>query len=173
MSKCHFNLPEVEFLGHIVGRDGIKVDPRKVEIVKEWPVPQNQHQLRSFLGLCNYCRRFIMAYSTIAKPLHALTKDSVKWTAEVWTPQCQRAFEMLKQKLCTVPVLTMPDFNKPFEVIADASKDTLGCILLQEGRPVCFKSRKLSPAECHYDTIERELTAVMHALVMALLSRWV
>ena len=163
LRKCHFALPEVEFLGHIVSKQGIRVDPRKVEIVKNWPVPGNLSELRSFLGLSNYFRRFIHAYSSIARPLHGLTGKDVKWE---WTGVCQRAFDMLKEKLTAAPVLAAPDFSKPFEVVADASDLTLGAILLQEGRPIAFESRKLTPAECNYHTTEKELLAVMHALIV-------
>ncbi len=165
LPKCHFNLPEVEFLGHIVGRGGIRVDPRKVQIVKDWPTPQSQGDVRSFLGLANYFRRFIHAYSVIAKPLHALT-GNVKWHPSLWNGACQQAFDLLKHKLCTAPVLAMPDFTKPFEVVADASKVAIGAILLQDGKPISFESRKLTPAECNYDTTEREMVAVIHALTV-------
>ncbi len=165
-SKCHFNVPEVEFLGHFVGRNGVRVDPRKVQIVKDWPVPRNQSELRSFLGLANYFRRFVHAYSSIAKPLHELTRDGVVWSKGIWTAACQVAFDLLKEKLTTAPVLALPDFTKPFEVICDASKTTVGAILVQEGRPVAFESRKLTPAEVNYDTTERELVAVIHALTV-------
>jgi len=163
LSKCHFNLPEVEFLGHIVGRKGISVDPRKVQIIKDWPTPQSQSDVRSFLGLANYFRRFIHAYSTITSPLHALT-GNVKWHPSLWTGACQQAFDLLKHKLSTAPVLAMPDFNKPFQIVADASLTAIGAILLQDDRPIAFESRKLSPAESNYDTTEREMTAVIHAL---------
>jgi hypothetical protein len=161
LHKCHFALPEVEFLGHMVSEKGIKVDPRKVKIVQEWPVPKNVSEVRSFLGLANYFRRFVHAYSTIARPLHALTAKDASWQ---WTSECQSAFQLLKDKLTAAPVLAAPDFSKPFEVVADASDFTLGAILLQEGRPVAFESRKLTPAECNYITGEKELLAVMHAL---------
>ena len=161
LHKCHFALPEVEFLGHMVSKEGIRVDPRKVQIVKDWPVPANISELRSFLGLANYFRRFIHAFSTIARPLHALTRKEAVWH---WSTACQSAFELLKEKLTAAPVLAAPDFSKPFEVVADASDFTLGAILLQEGRPVAFESRKLTSAECNYHTPEKELLAVMHAL---------
>ena len=163
LHKCHFALPEVEFLGHMVSKEGIKVDPRKVKIVQDWPQPKNVSELRSFLGLANYFRRFIHAYSTIAKPLHALTAKDSPW---LWTGPCSRAFELLKEKLTAAPVLAAPDFGKPFEVVADASDFTLGAILSQEGQPIAYESRKLSPAECNYHTTDKELLAVIHALTV-------
>lgn len=166
LPKCHFNMPEVEYLGHVVGREGIKVDQRKIQIIKDWPTPKTQNELRSFLGLANYFRRFIHAYSTIARPLHALTGSTVKWHSSSWTGACQQAFDTLKSKLITAPILSMPDFTKPFEVIADASLHAIGAILLQDGKPIAFESRKLSPAESNYDTTEREMVAVIHALTV-------
>ncbi len=163
LHKCHFALPEVEFLGHMVSKDGIRVDPRKVKIVQDWPVPGTVSQLRSFLGLANYFRRFIDKFSETARPLHALTGKDVTWR---WSLTCQLAFEELKRKLTEAPVLRAPDFNLPFEVIADASDFTLGAVLLQEGRPVAYESRKLTPAEINYVTGEKELLAVVHALTV-------
>jgi hypothetical protein len=163
LKKCHFALPEVEFLGHMVSKEGIRVDPKKVKIVQEWPKPAKLSDLRSFLGLSNYFRRFVHAYSTIARPLHALTRKDVPWQ---WTVPCDKAFQLLKDKLSPAPVLKMPDFTQPFELIADASDYTLGAILMQEGRPIAFESRKLTPAEVNYHTPEKELLAVMHALTV-------
>jgi transposase InsO family protein len=163
LPKCHFALPEVEFLGHLVSAEGIKVDPRKVRIVADWPTPSNVSELRSFLGLSNYFRRFVHAYSTIARPLHDLTRKETAWQ---WTEACQTAFERLKAKLTAAPVLAAPDFTKPFEVIADASAYALGAILLQDGRPIAFESRKLTAAQQNYHTTEKELLAVIHALTV-------
>jgi len=159
-------MPKVEFLGHIVSADGISVDPRKVQIVKDWPTPTSTNEVQQFLGLTNYFRRFIHAYATIARPIQLLTRKDVKWNNSTWTEQCQKAFEMLKQKLTEAPLLILPDFDKPFEVIADASQFAIGAILVQEGRPVAFESRRLTPAEEHYITKERELLAVIHALTV-------
>jgi hypothetical protein len=104
------------------------VDQRKVQIIKDWPTPRTQHELRSFLGLANYFRRFIHAYATLARPLHALTGETVKWNSSTWTPECQRAFDLVKAKLISAPVLSMPDFEKPFEVVADASLHAIGAV---------------------------------------------
>lgn len=163
LRKCHFALPEVEFLGHLVSKDGIRVDPRKVKIVQEWPVPKSAGDLRSFLGLANYFRRFIEKYSETARCLHALTGKHAVWN---WTALCQRAFEEIKEKLTAAPVLRAPDFTKPFDLVADASDFTIGAALLQDGQPVAFESRKLTPAEVNYYTGEKELLAVVHALTV-------
>lgn len=147
LSKCHFNLPEVEFLGHFVGRNGVRVDERKIQIVRDWPIPTTATELRSFLGLCNYFRRFVHAYAAITKPLNALTGSNVVWTKNSWTAECQEAYDTLREKLTTAPVLQLPCWDKEFEVICDASKITVGCILCQEGRVVAYESRRLTPAE--------------------------
>ncbi|GJP82930.1 hypothetical protein CLOP_g13152 [Closterium sp. NIES-67] len=159
--KCHFYKHELEYLGHIVGNDGLKVDPKKVSAVQQWPVPQDVGQVRSFLGLANYFRRFLDNYSSVVAPLTALTRKRSAWQ---WTDQCQKAFDEVKTMLTNAPVLALPDPSKPYEVVTDASTVGIGAVLLQEGRPVAFESRKLSPAEQRYTTSEQELLAVVHAL---------
>eukprot|EP00878_Enallax_costatus_P001624 GHUV01001775.1.p1 GENE.GHUV01001775.1~~GHUV01001775.1.p1 ORF type:complete len:1469 (+),score=368.37 GHUV01001775.1:420-4826(+) len=163
--KCTFFVRSCEFLGHIVSGEGISVDPRKVKIVQDWPVPTDASQVMSFLGLANFFRRFIHAYSSIAKPLHELTHKNAVWK---WTSQHQAAFHMLKEKLVTAPVLKAPDFSNPrgFQIIADASDYCIGAILLQDDHPIAFESKKLSPAQVNYVTAEKELLAVMHALTV-------
>ncbi len=164
-SKCHFAKSELKYLGHIVGVDGIKVDPAKIAKVAEWPVPKSVGEVRSFVGLATYFRRFIQGFSTIARPLHALTKHGVAQLSTFpWTASCQAAFEGLKAALTTAPVLRLPNYDKPFEVIADASVHGLGAVLMQDGHPVAYESRKFSPAEYNYDTGEQEMLAVVHAL---------
>jgi hypothetical protein len=146
--KCAFNNPEVEYLGHVVSAEGIKPDPKKVQAVLQWPQPANKKELRSFLGLTQYFRKFIQGYSKIAAPLNALLKDNVDWRQPgVWTRECTAAFHTLKQHLTEAPVLAVPDFTKPFEVVCDASIVAVGAVLLQEGRPVAYESRKLTGAE--------------------------
>jgi hypothetical protein len=163
--KCSFNNPEVEYLGHVVSVEGIKPDPKKVHAVLSWPVPTSKKELRSFLGLTQYFRKFIQGYSKIAAPLNALLKDSVDWRhAGTWTPECTAAFHTLKKHLTEAPVLATPDFTQPFEVVCDASILAVGAVLLQGGRPVAFESRKLTGAEYNYSTSEQELLAVVHAL---------
>jgi hypothetical protein len=163
--KSHFNLPEVNYLGHIVGRDGIKVDPKKVEAVHNWPKPETVTQVRSFVGFVNYFRKFIEHYADVARPLNCLLQGAKKKHAKVtWTGECQKAFEKLKEALITAPVLAVPDFDKPFTVEADASDNCLGAVLLQDGHPVAYESRQFNSAEKNYFTTERELTAVIHAL---------
>ena len=108
--KCEFLVPELKFLGHIVGIDGIKPDPKKVQVVMDWPTPNTVKELQSFMGLANYFRKFILGYSTLMAPLTALTSKGVVYT---WTPECQVAFEKVKDMLCNAPVLSLPDFDLP------------------------------------------------------------
>ena len=160
-AKSKFAQTEIQYLGHIVNAQGIRPDPKKVSAVQSWPVPKNVHDVRSFLGLCNYFRKFIAHYSSIAVPLTNLTKKSVGWD---WTGRCQDAFEKLKRSLIEAPLLRTPDEKKPYDVITDASDYGLGAVLLQEGRPIAYESRKLNSAELNYTVTEKEMLAVVHAL---------
>jgi len=163
--KCHFNLAEVTYLGHIVSAEGVKVDPVKTKCVDEWPTPRNAKELRSFLGLANYFRRFMQGYSKLVSPLTDLMKSDAKW---LWSFECQRAFDGVKSALTSAPVLAMPDFTKPFEMISDASGDAhrgaLGAVLMQEGRVIAYESRKLTKAEFNYTTTEQEMLGVVYDL---------
>ena len=160
-AKSKFAQTEIQYLGHIVSAQGLRPDPKKVQAVQSWPVPKNVHDVRSFLGLCNYFRKFIDHYSSIAVSLTNLTKKSVGWN---WTGRCQDAFESLKRGLAEAPLLRTPDERLPYEVVTDASDYGLGAVLLQEGRPIAFESRKLSSAELNYTVTEKEMLAVVHAL---------
>ena len=148
-SKFHFALPEVKYLGHILTIDCIKVDLSKTDAVKSFPVPKNQKELRSFLGLCNYFRRFVKRYGKITSPLNALLSKDVKFT---WTDQCQIAFYRLKTSLTTPPVLAYPDHSGPFTLTTDASGTAIGYFLGQYGRygkerVVAFGGRSLNQHE--------------------------
>ena len=136
-SKCEFWLDEVLYLGHIISAKGIAVNPKKVSAIVNWEPPQNVKQLRGFLGLASYCRRFVENFSKIAKPLSNLLQKHVKY---VWTSECDIAFNTLKEKLVTAPVLTPPDESKPFEVFCDASLQGLGAVLMQEKKVVAYTS---------------------------------
>ena len=161
LTKCRFAKSELEYLGHVVGKDGIKVDPRKIETVTTWARPNDVSQLRSFLGLSNYFRRFIQGYSTLVAPLTHLTRKDVKY---IWTEQCQESFEGVKYALTHAPVLSLPIFGERFEVICDASLLGIGVVLLHIGRPIVFESHKLTPPKRNYYTCEHELTSIVHAL---------
>jgi hypothetical protein len=141
----------VKFLGHTISHDGISVDPSNVQEVMEWKPPKSVHQIRSFLGLAGYYRRFIPDFSRIAKPMTELLKKGVKF---VWSEACEEAFHTLRQHLTSAP----------FEVFCDASGTGLGCVLMQEGRVIAYASRALRPHELNYPTHDLELAAVVHAL---------
>jgi hypothetical protein len=165
LSKCQFGASSIDFLGHTISGEGISTDQKKVEAVKQWPVPRDVHDVRSFLGLVGYYRRFISKFSFIAAPLTNLTKAATTWH---WSPQCQEAFETLQNSLISAPVLLVPDPAKPFHVFADASQFAVGAVLMQDQgnglQPVAFESRKLTSAEQNYPIHEIELLAVVHAL---------
>ncbi|WVZ58395.1 LOW QUALITY PROTEIN: hypothetical protein U9M48_008672 [Paspalum notatum var. saurae] len=148
-SKCAFWLREVGFLGHILSEKGVAVDPSKVEDVLNWKQPKTVTEIRSFLGLAGYYRRFIKDFSKIAKPMPSLTKKNAKF---VWSPKCEEGFQTLKKLLTSTPVLAQPDITKPFDVYCDASGNGLG------------SSRQLRKHETNYPTHDLELAAVVHAL---------
>ncbi|WVZ75758.1 hypothetical protein U9M48_023790 [Paspalum notatum var. saurae] len=153
-SKCAFWLKEVSFLGHILSEKGVAVDPSKVKSVLNWKQPETITEIRSFLGLAGYYRRFIKDFSKTAKPMTSLTKKNAKYS---WSPNYEEAFQSLKRSLTTTPVLAQPDITKPFDVYCDASGNGLGCVLMQEGRVVAYASP-------NYPTHDLELAAVVHAL---------
>src|SRR6187551_3465250 len=160
-SKCEFWLNQVSFLGHVVTDGGIAVDPSKVKDVLEWEPPTTVSEIRSFLGLARYYRRFIEGFSKIAKPLTSLLEKGKEF---VWSEACQASFEELRRKLTTAPVLAMPDIHKNFDIYCDASRRGLGCVLMQEGRVIAYASRQLRKHELNYLTHDLELAAVVHAL---------
>ena len=159
--KCEFWLSRVSFLGHIVDKDGIMVDPAKIEAVRDWPVPKSATEVRSFLGLAGYYRRFVEGFSKIAVPLTELTRKNQKF---VWTDRCEKSFLELKQRLITAPVLTLPSDKEKFVVYCDASRQGLGCVLMQAGRVIAYASRQLKEYEQRYPTHDLELAAVVFAL---------
>ncbi|KAI3717828.1 hypothetical protein L1987_69691 [Smallanthus sonchifolius] len=160
-SKCEFWLKEVQFLGHIVNEKGIHVDPTKIEAVKNWQAPKTPTEVRSFLGLAGYYRRFIANFSKIAVPLTALTHKGKPYE---WGPKQEEAFQTLKQKLCEAPILTLPDGTEDFVVYCDASHLGLGCVLMQRGKVIAYASRQLKIHEKNYTTHDLELGAVVFAL---------
>ena len=163
--KCEFHKEQVEFLGFIVGRQGIKIDPQKTKSVQEWPAPKNLKEVQSFLGLANYNRRFIKDYSKIAVPLTELTMKDKPFS---WTRQCEKAFQQLKQASVEAPTLAMFDTELPIQIETDASDRAIGACLTQEydgkRHPIAYHSRKMSPAEQNYDIHDKELLAIVVAL---------
>ena len=160
-SKCEFWLDTVKFLGHTISSEGISVDPSKVQEVMDWKPPTSVHQIRSFLGLAGYYRRFIPDFSRIAKPMIELLRKDVKFK---WNAKCDEAFHTLRAHLTTAPVLAQPDNNKHYDVYCDASGTGLGCVLMQDNRVIAYASRALRPHELNYPTHDLELAAVIHAL---------
>ena len=148
-------------MGHIISEEGIRVDPNKVAAVQKWPVPQGVAQLRSFLGLANYFRKFIKGYSSIVAPLTSLTGSKVPWE---WNTVHQSAFEEVKTALVNAPVLALPDPSKPYTIISDASLHGTGGILMQEGRVIAYISHKFDAAQRNYITTDQECLGVIHAL---------
>ncbi|KAJ9542555.1 hypothetical protein OSB04_029061 [Centaurea solstitialis] len=162
-SKCAFWLREVQFLGHVVNRDGIMVDPAKISAVMQWGIPKTPSEIRSFLGLAGYYRRFIQDFSKIALPLTSLTKKSAAFS---WGSKQQGAFDELRKRLCEAPVLTLPEGVEDMVVYCDASHQGLGAVLMQRGKVIAYASRQLKPHECNYPTHDLELGAVVFALKM-------
>ncbi|GAU51812.1 hypothetical protein TSUD_416000 [Trifolium subterraneum] len=151
----------ISFLGHVISQGGVSVDPSKVEAVLNWEKPRTVSEVRSFLGLAGYYRRFILGFSEIALPLTRLTR---KGAAFVWNELCENSFNLLKQKLTSAPVLVIPDPDKKYVVYCDASNKGLGCVLMQEGAVVAYASRQLKTHEENYPTHDLELAAIIFAL---------
>ncbi|GJS06088.1 putative reverse transcriptase domain-containing protein [Tanacetum coccineum] len=160
-SKCEFWLQEVQFLGHVVNHNGIHVDPSKIEAVKNWKTHTTPFEIRLFLGLAGYYRRFIANFSKIAKPLTSLTQKNHRY---VWGVEQEEAFQTLKNNLCDKPILMLPDGVEDFVVYCDASNQGLGCVLMQRGKVIAYASRQLETHEKNYTMHDLELGAIMFAL---------
>jgi hypothetical protein len=165
LSKCRFCSPEVEYLGHIVTKDGVRTDPKKVDAVAKMAAPENTDDIKSFLGMVNYYRRFIRRAAHLAEPLQRLTRDGVPF---VWDNECQTAFEELKRALTESPVLAFPDFTREFILQTDASNYQSGAVLSQiiegEERPIAYFSQTLNAAQRNYSPTQRECLAIVQAL---------
>jgi hypothetical protein len=160
LSKCSFGKEEVEYLGHVISQDGVKVDPEKIKAITEWPKPKNISKLRGFLGLTGYYQRFIKDYAHLTTPLsNFLKKNSFKWD------NCaQECFETLKRVMSSTLVLATPNFAKPSIAECDASRIGIGAILMQDGHPIAFESQKLNKEEELKSTYNKEILAIIHAL---------
>jgi hypothetical protein len=160
--KCEFLKEELNYLGHIVTPEGVIPDGNKIKAVVEFPTPKTQKDIRSFLGLAGYYRKFIVDFSAIARPLTDLLKKENEWK---WLEQEQASFDLLKFKLTNTPLLQYPDFNKPFILTTDASGYAIGAILSQgklgQDKPIAYASRTLNKAELNYATVEKELLAIV------------
>ena len=164
-SKCQLGRVEVDFLGFVVSAEGLRPNPEKVRAVQEMPVPRTQKEVRSFLGMAGYYRRFIKDFSGIAAPLSALTSKRAPFG---WSGECQLAFDTLKEALVKAAVLTFPDFSRPFRLYTDASGAGMGAVLTQvvdgRERPICYASKAFSGPEKDYETTRRELLAIIWAV---------
>ncbi|GJW25861.1 putative reverse transcriptase domain-containing protein [Tanacetum coccineum] len=160
-SKCEFWIPKVQFLGHVIDSQGIHVDPTKIESIKYWASPKSPTEIRQFLGLAGYYRRFIEGFSKIAKPMTKLTQKKVMF---VWGDKQEAAFQLLKQKLCSAPILALPEGSEDFIAYCDASIKGLGDVLMQRDKVIAYASRQLKIYEKNYTTHDLELGAVVFAL---------
>ncbi|XP_049414692.1 uncharacterized protein LOC125877444 [Solanum stenotomum] len=161
LSKCEFWLESMAFLGHVVSKDGVRVDPDKIEAVQGWTRPTSSTKIRSFVGFAGYYRRFVQGFSTIAAPLTRLTQQTVHFH---WSPECEASFQRLKSLLTSAPVLTLPDEGVGFTVYCDASGVGLGDVLMPNGKVVAFASRQLKAHKRNYPTHDLELAAVVFVL---------
>ena len=153
---------KVQFLGHMVSKDGLEVDPIKIEVVQKFPVPRSQTEVKSFLGLASFYRRFVPKLAEIARPLHKASETSTEFE---WTPEAQDAFESLKLKLTSTPILAFPCLKEPFILYTDASQFAMGTVLaqMQDGkeRAICYASRSLSKSQTKYSATRQELIALV------------
>ena len=156
-----FWLTEVRFLGHVVSASGVSVDPEKVEAVMSWDRPKSVLEIRSFLGLAGYYRRFIEDFSPLEAPMTRLTRKEVKFA---WDDRCEEAFQELKKRLTSAPILIVSDKGQRYIVYFDASRAGLGCVLMQSGRVVAYGSCQLKNHEQNYPTHNMELAVVVFAL---------
>jgi hypothetical protein len=162
-SKCDFFQKKIHYLGHVISKEGVVVDPDKIESIMEWPTPKDISDIRSFMGLEGYYRRFIKGFSKIGCPITALHKKGVKF---LWTPKCEERFQSLKHLLTHAPVLKIVDPEADFLVCTDAYKEGLGGVLMQGGSVVCYESLKLNEHQVNYVNHDLELAAIVHALKM-------
>jgi hypothetical protein len=159
-SKCSFAQAELEYLGHLVSGNGVATDPRKTHAMQEWPRPTTATELRGFLGLTGYYRKFVRDYGVIAKPLSNLLKKK-EFT---WSSEAEEAFLKLKNAMVSTPVLALPDFNKQFVVETDASDTGIGAVLMQDGHPLAFLSKALGVQHQAMSIYEKEFLALLMAV---------
>lgn len=162
-SKYAFCQPQVEYLGHNISKEGVKIDPSKISAMQQWPKPMNIKSSRGFLGLTGYYRKFVHHYGAISKPLTEMLKKN----NFCWTVATEKAFVQLKQAMTQAPVLSLPDFTKPFILETDACDRGMGAVLMQEGRPLAYLSKAFGLKHISLSTYEKEFLAILMAV-----SRW-
>ncbi len=162
VNKCHFARSEVSYLGHVVSSQGLLPDEKNLDKVRSWPTPRTVTEVRAFVGLCSYYRRFVRNFAVVAAPLHALTQKGAVFN---WSSECEEAFRSLKHALSSPPIVAHPIFTLPFLLYTDASHDCVGSVLaqMQEGkeRVIAYASHALTPSEKKWSTYDRELWAVV------------
>ncbi|GAU27517.1 hypothetical protein TSUD_147110 [Trifolium subterraneum] len=158
--KCCFATSRVEYLGHVITKEGVSTDPNKIQVVSSWPLPSSVKQLRGFLGLAGYYRRFVKDFGKIAKPLN----DMLKKYAFHWSIEATQAFTELKHALTSTPVLALPNFNQPFILETNASGKGIGAVLMQNKHPIAYISKALGPKQQAMSVYERELLAIVYAI---------
>jgi hypothetical protein len=169
LRKCSFYQEQIHYLGHIISREGIVVDPEKIEAIREWSALKNVIEVRSLMGLARYYRRFIAGFLRIAHPITSLQSKEKKFQ---WTDDCEKRFQQLKQLLTSAPILRIADPNEDFVVCTDACKEGLGGVLSQNGFVICYESIKLKEHERNYATHDLELAAIVHALKKWRITSW-
>ena len=164
-AKCHLARNHVVFLGHVISQHGLQPDPKNTEKVKNWPTPQSTSEVRAFVGLCSYYRRFVHNFARHAAPLNHLMGKNVTFD---WTADCETSFDYLKNTLSNAPIVALPDFSVPFKVFTDASKEAVGAVLAQvkDGveHVVAYASQTLNQTQRRWSTFDRELWAVVWAV---------
>ena len=158
LSKCSFWQKSIGFLGHIVSDQGLSVVPEKIRAIKDWPRPRSATEVRSFLGLAGYYRKFMKGFTSLAHPMTRLTGEDVKFT---WSEECERCFSALKDMLTSEPILVLPE---AYVVYTDASITGLGCVLTQHRKVIAYASRQLRKHEGNYPTNDLEMVAVVFSL---------
>ena len=161
-TKCAVFQAKVQFLGHVISKDGLEADPKKVKAVQNFPVPQNQTDVKSFLGLCSYHRRYIKNFAMIARPLHKASETKNSFT---WTEETQGAFESLKRDSSSTPILAFRDVKEAFILYTDASLTAMRAVLaqVQDGkkRAICYASKAFSKSQTNYSATKREFLAIV------------
>jgi len=161
LKKCDFYIDKIIFLGYVISAKGIEMDEAKVEAIQEWPTPKSITDVRSFHGLASFYRRFVKDFSMIASPLTEIVKKVVGFKRG---EEQENAFGLLKSKLISAPLRSLPDFNKAFEIECDALGIGIGAVLMQEKRVIAYFSEKLNGATLNYPIYDIELYAVVRAL---------
>ena len=160
LSKCSFGQSQIDYLGHVVSREGVRVDDSKVAAIQQWPPPSSVKQLRGFLGLASYYRKFIKGFAMLAAPL----TDLLKKDTFLWTEQAHQAFLTLKTALTQAPILALPNFKQPFILEIDASGAGIGAVLSQNSHPIAYFSKKLSNKMQKQSAYAREMHAITEAV---------